>query len=95
MALHTFALSARSSNLLLLSDSFALPGETLVCDRDDYLATFSRVQLRDCRASFDRRFWVRDSMHDLDRTNIQVTIALKRINDICRHRKIGGVGDQV
>jgi hypothetical protein len=33
-------------------------------------------------------------MHDLDRTNIEVTIALKRINDICGHRKIGGVGDQ-
>src|SRR3984957_3215708 len=87
-------LKATTGTLLCCYLTLALPGEILVCDRDDDLASFSRVRLP-FRASFDRRFRVRDSMHDLDRTNIEVTIALKRINDICGHRKIGGVGDQV
>jgi hypothetical protein len=73
---------------------FALLGRNVGVRRDDYLTNFSRGWRRDSLANFSRRFRVSESMHDLERAAKQVTIALKRINDICGHRKFGGAGDQ-
>jgi hypothetical protein len=41
------------------------------------------------------RFRVRNPVHDLKRDAEEVAVAVKRINDVSRHRKLGRVSYQI